>query len=230
MPPSDRSVPVARTGVAVTGTHMEHPPLLRGVIHAAAVPVAVLGAVHLVTVANGTSAVVASVVYGATMILVYLVSATYHLLARHGIGRRVMQRADHCTIYFAIAGTYTPVCLFTLDGVLRWVMLGLVWAGAAAGATIKLAAFERANKLGNILYIVLGWAAISTVPALTDTPKVLVAVVAGGAVYTVAAVLFEYNWPRRPARWFGYHELWHTLVVAGGTICYVANRALIVSG
>jgi hemolysin III len=140
-----------------------------------------------------------------------------------------MQRADHCTIYFAIAGTFTPVCMFALNGTLQWVLLAFVWAGAAVGATIKLAAFERAGGLGNGLYLILGWAAIATVPALTEKPAVLVAVVSGGAVYTVAAVLFRYNWPRRQARWFGYHELWHTLVVAGGAICYIANRALIVN-
>lgn len=206
---------------------LTRPPKLRGVIHAAAAPVAVFGTVHLVRSAETTRATVAAFVYGVTAAALYIVSASYHLLSRRGIGRVVLRRADHCTIYFAIAGTMTPLCLLAVEGAWRWLLLAAVWVGAIAGAVIKIVAFDRLTKVGFAMYLLLGWTAAAVLPALARRPGMLIAVLAGGALYTVAAVMFACGWPGRASRWFGFHETWHVNVTAAGVVFYLVNLQLI---
>lgn len=205
-------------------------PRLRGRLHLLALVASVGGLVWLLRSAHTPSAIAAAWVYGSAAILLYLSSSTYHVFAKGPRSRRIMQRIDHSMIYVLIAGTFTPVCLLVLDGSWRWIALGAMWTGAICGILLKVLAFERWGKLASALYIVLGWAALGTLPALIQRPALLAQIAVGGVLYTVGAIFFALGRPVLSPRWFGYHEVWHTFVVAAGAVLFVANLGLVQRG
>lgn len=205
-------------------------PVLRGRLHQVAFVASVVGAVVLVRSASSLQAEVVAWVYGTTACLLYLTSSTYHTGAWSPRVRRVLQRADHCMIYVLIAGTFTPICVLGLHGGWRWVLLGVMWAGAVAGVVVKIVALERAPIFGNALYIVLGWTGLAALPALVREPWSLLLVVAAGLLYTVGAALFAAKRPRLTSRWFGYHEVWHSLGVLAGVLLFLVNLRLVAAG
>jgi hemolysin III len=202
-------------------------PRLRGRLHQAAGVASVGGLAWLLADARTPRAVVAALVYGLATIALYFSSSSYHLYARSVRARLVMQRLDHSMIYVLIAGTYTPVCLLALHGSFRWMLLGLVWAGALIGVVLAALALDRFPRLTWGLYLVLGWAAIAAVPTLSQRPALLALAILGGVLYTVGAVLFALHRPRPIATWFGYHECWHALGVAAGIVFFAINLGLI---
>jgi hemolysin III len=202
-------------------------PRLRGRLHQVAAFLSIGGLVWLVADAHTPIAVLAAVVYGLATIALYFTSSSYHLYARAGRAREVMQRLDHSMIYVLIAGTYTPVCLLALTGSVRWVLLAIVWTGALAGVLFTLFAYERFPHMTFILSLVLGWSALLALPDLVERPGLLALAAIGGLLYTAGAILFACNWPGRTARWFGYHEYWHAFVVAAGGVFFAMNLALV---
>lgn len=161
--------------------------------------------------------VVASAIYGSTMILLYTVSSIYHGL-RPNMGKRVMQVIDHCTIYLLIAGTYTPVAL----GAIRtysmtwcWVLFGVVWGCAALGVVFTAIDMKRFEKLAMILYLGMGWCIIMAAkPAMASIPaRGLGWILAGGIAYTVGAVLYGLGKRHRYM-----HSVFHVFVVAGSIL------------
>ena len=202
-------------------------PHLRGVIHLVAAIASVIGLVALVVVASTPTALVAAIIYGLAGVLLYGVSSSYHLLAHSPQAQKVMRRIDHSMIFVLIAGTYTPVCLLALNGVGRWFLLAAVWAVALLGIFLKISALERFPKLGGTLYIAMGWLAILCLPALWSRPGILLLGGIGGLIYTAGAVLFFTQKPQGWPKWFGYHEVWHTLGVTAGVAFLIMNFDLI---
>jgi hemolysin III len=202
-------------------------PRLRGRLHLAAAVLSVGGLIWLVRSAHSTEATVGAWVYGLSSLLLYLTSGSYHVFARSPRARTIMQRADHSMIYLLIAGSATPPLLLLLHGWAQAALLGLMWAGAATGIVLKLVAFERFKRLGGALYIVLGWVGALSLPAFLNRPDALVLMVVAGALYTVGAALFAAGRPRLSPRWFGYHEVWHTLGVTAGVLVFIMNLSLI---
>ncbi len=125
-----------------------------------------------------------------------------------------MRRTDHGTILLMIAGSYTPFCLLTLDGTTARVILIGVWAGAAVGFVVALTGVAEKAVVGLLCYIGLGWLVVVVLPDLVRalTMAQLALLVAGGIVYTLGGVVLATRWPNPSARWFGYHEVWHTMV------------------
>ncbi len=205
-------------------------PKLRGRLHLAAAALSVAGLVWLVRSAGSTEARVAAWIYGLAALLLYLTSASYHVFARTPRARRVLQRADHSMIYVLIAGTFTPICMLAAGGPYRWAALAVMWAGAVAGIVMKVGFFERARRISGALYIVLGWAGLIVLPSLLQRPGLLIGIAAAGLLYTVGALLFALGKPALSPRWFGYHEVWHTLGVAAGGILFFANLGLVRAG
>ena len=207
--------------------HPPSRPRLRGWLHQAAFWASLAGLAALVHVANSTLALVAAWIYGCATAALYFVSFSYHVLARGPRARRVMQRADHSMIFVLIAGSFTPVVLLALHGLWRWGLLGAVWAIASGGVALKCFALERFPRLGGGLYIALGWAGLVAAPALLRRPIVGLLFLLGGTLYTVGAALFASGRPRLSPRWFGYHEAWHTFVIAAGGLMFVGNFMLV---
>jgi hemolysin III len=207
--------------------HAANRPRFRGWLHNAAFWASLPALAVLVHAASNTSALVAAWVFGCSTAALYLASSAYHVLARGPRARRILQRVDHSMIFVLIAGSFTPVALLAMYGPWRWALLGAVWGVAVAGIVLKCIALERFPRLGGGLYIALGWAGVVAAPALLHRPLIALLLGLGGIVYTVGAALFASGRPRLNPRWFGYHEVWHTFVVAAGALMFAGNFMLV---
>lgn len=202
----------------------EPQPILRGWSHALAVLPAVAGATTLAVVTRGNPAKQASlIVYGATLTLLFTVSALYHRVRWSPEWRAVWRRLDHATIFVVIAGTYTPVAVNMLGGWVQIAVLAAIWAAAGAGVLLVTAPHDvpRALKVG--AYIGVGWTAVLVLPVLyTRVGAVgVMALVAAGVLYSLGAVAYAL---RRPVLWprvFGYHEVFHLLVIAATVVLFL---------
>jgi hemolysin III len=199
-------------------------PRLRGVFHEWAFFASLGAAGLLLMLAGSAREAVASSVYVAALAAMFGASALYHRITWSPSVRPWMRRLDHSTIFVFIAGTYTPFALLAMEGWLSWVVLTVVWAGAAAGMLLSLAWIGAPKWLAAIVYLALGWVGVLAAPQLFSGAGVAAAtlVAVGGVLYTLGAIAYA---TKRPNRWpltFGYHELFHVLVVAAAAVQFVA--------
>jgi hemolysin III len=199
-------------------------PRLRGVSHQYAFYVALAAGAALVVLARGGEARAAALVYGLSLAAMFGASALYHRIDWSPRPRAWLRRLDHSMIYVLVAGTYTPFALLVLAPALGWTVLGVVWGGALAGVVISLAWIDAPRWLTAVLYVALGWVSIVTMPQLWDRAGVLaVALLAtGGVLYTVGAVVYARRRPDPVPRVFGYHEVFHVLVIAAAAVHFAA--------
>jgi hemolysin III len=198
-------------------------PRLRGVSHQwAFVAFAVLGVV-LVLVAPSGRATLAAAIYATSVIAMFGVSALYH---RHNwisvAARQWMRRLDHSMIFLLIAGTYTPFALLILNGALATAILIGVWAGAAAGIVMNLIWVDAPKWVTALVYVLLGWVAVAAFPEMTSRIGVVAIsmVATGGVLYTLGAVVYATKWPNPSPAVFGYHEIFHVLVIGAAALHY----------
>lgn len=204
--------------------HPADRPLWRGRLHAWAFFATIPAGLFLVIAADGTAATTGAAIYVATLLALFGTSASYHCLASGPRARAVMQRLDHAAIYLLIAGTYVPLCLVALPRSWGIPMLVAVGSLAVLGMVLKLAWFHGARYVSYALYLVMGWVAIVATPVLIAslTGLQLALILAGGVAYTVG---FPILVRRRPDPWpttFGYHEVWHLLVVVAAGLHFAA--------
>lgn len=196
-------------------------PLLRGWFHAAAAVGAVLVTVLLCWQSrHDPLRLLSMAVYGLSMLELYTVSAIYHLGRWSKSQRRRLRALDHANIFVLIAGTYTPLCLNILSGWLRVAILGAIWGLAISGVWIAVFRPRTPRLVGTLLYVGMGWVAILALPAfLTLLPWTATALlVAGGLLYTTGGLIYAWRWPNPFPRVFGYHEVFHLLVIAAGAL------------
>jgi hemolysin III len=210
--------------VTIAGTTQLLVPRLRGVSHAVAFFLAIAAAVVVVVLAPTDRATVAVAIYGAGLIALFGGSALYHRWPGPARFKPALQRIDHSTIFVFIAASYTPIALVVLHGALTWVMLAIAWTGAAAGIAFSLEWVDAPRGLVTGSYLALGWVAVIALPQLLSELRVapLALLVAGGLLYSAGAVVFA---RQRPDPWpatFGFHEVFHALVIAAATAHYIA--------
>ncbi len=220
----DGTYPVTVGRMLVTDAYGPR-PVLRGRLHFFAAVAAVPATLVLLAVSSGATARAAVAIYGATLIGLFAVSASYHRLARTPTSVKWFRRADHSMIFLLIAGTYTPICLLALPPSWGITTLAIVWVTALVGVGIKMARLGNGSgSSGSWLYIVLGWAGLLTAPLLVThlsaTQLVLLAV--GGVLYTAGAVVLGRRRPDPVPHVFGYHEVWHTMTIAAGGCHFAA--------
>jgi hemolysin III len=199
-------------------------PLLRGLSHACAFWVALAATIGLLVLAPSSTARIAAAVYGFGLCALFAASSTYHRWRWHPRWRPMLRRIDHSTIFVFIAASYTPVALLVMHGTLRWVILAAVWTGALGGVILSVAWITAPRVLAAACYLALGWVAIAALPQLVDALDVapLVLLAAGGVLYTAGAIVYA---TRRPDPWprtFGFHEIFHALVIAAAAVHFVA--------
>ena len=189
-------------------------PRLRGYLHLAGAALMLASAFWLWQAARGTMLRVAVVVYVCGVTAMLATSATYHVPNWPPRALRALRRADHSTIFLAVAGTFTPIVLATMPPTFGTVLLALVWVGATAGIVVRNVFHNARPWARTVPYVALGWVGVITLPWLwrySTTVAWLVA--AGGLLYTLGAVVYARRRPDPWPRWFGYHEVFHALTL-----------------
>ena len=201
-------------------------PLMRGVLHEIAFFVALVAGAVLVIAAPGSTAKIACAVYATSLATLLGVSALYHRPTWSDRARARMRRLDHSAIFVLIAGTYTPLAL-TLPSPAAKTMLTVAWAGAALGVLRALFWVRAPKWLVAMLALAMGWLAVLYLPSVhtaTSTP-VIVWMGLGGALYSLGALSYAFRRPNPWPRVFGYHEVFHALVVAAA-VCHFVSVSL----
>ena len=201
-------------------------PKLRGWLHLAAAPLALIAGLVLVLVSSTTAGRLGAGVFVGAAAVQYAVSAAYNIGTYAPRTTLMLRRADHCTIFLLIAGSYTPFALVLLEGQARTTLLALAWGGAAAGIVFKVL-FPHTHRLISVLpYIGLGWVAVFFLPhfAATATTATLLLFITGGVLYSAGLVVYGFRRPNPSVTWFGFHELFHaaTLLAFGAHFTAVA--------
>jgi len=204
-------------------------PLLRGWLHLACFFLSIPAGVVLILEASAGRAQVGAVVYAVGLTALFGASAAYHRPRWSPKWRLRFKRLDHGTIFVMIAGTYTPLCLVVLGGVLGTAMLVSVWAGAIAGVVLAAVGIAERRYIGGACYIALGWVAVAATPALAQHLSVaqMALIVSGGVIYTVGVCVLGTKRPDPFPRVFGYHEIWHVMVVAAAVCHFIVIQSVI---
>jgi hemolysin III len=209
----------------MTETSRELPakPLLRGVLHEIAAFVAAIAGGILVLLAPGSRARFGALVYGISLVTLFAVSALYHRPTWPERARRVLRRLDHSAIFLLIAGTYTPLS-FLIGSRTGWIFLAIVWGGALLGIVISIAWVRAPKALVAAVCVLLGWAALPVLPAINAAlgTSAVVLLAAGGVTYSLGALVYAIGKPNPFPRVFGYHEVFHALVIVAAGFHFAA--------
>jgi hemolysin III len=199
-------------------------PRLRGWLHLAAFPAAVIGGLVLVLFAPSDRARLALTVYAVTSSLLFGISALYHRGRWSPRVHAVLARLDHANIFLIIAGTYTPFAVLVLPDGPGDVVLAVVWAGALLGVAFRVLWLDAPRWLYVPAYLALGWTAVFVLPEMVRRGGVVVTLLllAGGALYSMGGLVYAVRRPDPSPRWFGFHEVFHALTIVAFTTQYVA--------
>ncbi len=199
-------------------------PRFRGVSHRIAFFLALPLAVVLAFEVDTGAGRVAAIAFGTSAAAMFGASALYHGVHWPDAKRRWLRRLDHAGIYGLIAGTYTAVGLLVLEGSWRTIVLGIVWVGAAAGIALKFLWVDGPKWLSAAIGIALGWVAVVAFPQIVAGVGVAgsVLVVVGGIAYTAGALVYALRRPDPIPAVFGYHEVFHALVIVAVACQYSA--------
>jgi len=208
-------------------------PRLRGVLHQWAFISSVPLGVALVVAAGDVRARIAVSVYAVSLVALFGISALYHRVNWRSLSaHRWMRRLDHSMIFVLIAGSYTPFALLALHGPLAVAILVVVWAGALGGVVLTLVCSSAPKWLRAMLYVTLGWVAVAALPQLAAAIGTggLALVALGGVLYTVGAVVYSVKRPDPAPSVFGYHELFHALVITAAALQFAVIAFWVVPG
>lgn len=206
-------------------------PRLRGWLHLATAPLALIAGIVLVVLSPDATTRTGSAIFAATALVLFTVSAVYHRGTWSPATLSLLKRFDHSNIFLLIAGSCTPFALLLLSGTDRIVMLSIMWGGAIAGVAMKVLWKGAPRWLSAPIYIALGWAPVfffgdfaSGAAAKYDAgigTAVIVLVAVGGGLYTLGAIVYGTKFPNPWPRWFGFHEVFHTFTILAFISHYV---------
>jgi len=199
-------------------------PRLRGVFHhVAAFVFPALGLV-LILLASTAAARVAVAVYAAGCTAMYATSALYHRGRWSVVARQRMRRLDHSMILVGIAATYTPIAVVGLHPSAARVLLGVVWGLAGVGVIVRNTWLDAPRWLVASIYIAVGWTALVALPTLWTQLGVVTffLLILGGLLYSAGALVYSRQRPDPAPSVFGYHEVFHALVLVAGLVFYIA--------
>jgi hemolysin III len=208
-------------------------PRLRGVSHQWAFFVSLVTGAALVLAAPNGRATAAAAIYAGSVAGLFGASALYHRVNWSTAGaRRWMRRLDHSMIFLLIAGTYTPFAVLALDGPLATAILVVVWSAALGGIVLKLVWIDAPKWLVALIYVAIGWVALAAFPQLLSKLGVTATamVAAGGLLYTAGALVYARRRPDPAPTVFGYHEIFHALVILAAALQYAVVAFWVLPG
>lgn len=192
--------------------------LFNAISHGIGVGLAIAGLVLAVVRAAGhhsPTGVVCAAIYGASMIIMYLISCLYHSFSPRIGAKKVFRILDHCDIYIFIAGCYTPFCLSAIGGGLGWTVFGVEWACTVCGVLFNAINMEKFKKISFVLYLIMGWMIVFTFSALCKSVANtgLFLLLSGGIMYTLGAVLYLIGAKRKY-----FHTVFHFFILAASVL------------
>ena len=218
-PPASSSVPAGPTAPTAPIK-----PKLRGWLHAVTFPIAAIAGLVLVTFAPTVTGRVAAAVFTLTAMQLFGVSALYHRGSWRARGTAILRRLDHSNIFLLIAGTYTPFALLLLDREQAIILLCTVWGGALLGVAFRVFWVGAPRWLYTPIYLALGWTAVFWFGDFQRSggTAVVALLIAGGLMYSLGGLVYGLKRPNLWPKWFGFHEIFHALTIAGFICHYVA--------
>ena len=205
-------------------------PRLRGWLHLVNAPLTLAAGIVLIALSPTASTRVGSTIFAGSALVLFTVSAIYHRGTWSPRAHGFLQRFDHANIFVLIAGSCTPFAILLLDGAERWAMLGITWGGALAGVAMKVLWSGAPRWVSAPIYIALGWAPVFFFGDFVTGAMgygeaigtaVIVLVVVGGGLYTIGGLVYGTQFPNPWPRWFGFHEVFHTLTILAFVTHYV---------
>ena len=198
-------------------------PLMRGWLHLGAAPIALVAGMVLVVFAPTLEGRISTAIFTLTAVMLFGTSAVYHRGNWSPRVAGILKRMDHSNIFLIIAGTYTPFALLLPRDDARTMLL-IVWSGAIAGVLFRVFWVGAPRWLYTPVYVALGWVAVFYLGPLLKFggPAIVTLIAVGGLLYTVGALVYGIKRPNPSPRWFGFHEIFHTLTVAAFTVHYIA--------
>jgi hemolysin III len=204
-------------------------PRLRGWLHTVTAPIALASGIVLIVLAPTAPAAVAAGAFALSAVVLFTTSAIYHRGNWSPRAEQRLKRLDHANIFLLIAGTYTPFAVLALHGATRVALLAAVWGAAVVGAVSRVVWVGAPRWSYVPLYLGLGWAAAFVVPQLLNgagtAAFTLVAI--GGLLYTIGGIVYGLKRPDPSPRWFGFHEIFHSLTVAAFICQYIAASLVV---
>lgn len=191
--------------------------------HLAGVVAAFIGTIFLARVASeSASMLITALVYGMSLVFLFSASSLYHVFKKEENEVSFWRRMDRTAIFFMIAGTYTPVSYYCMDGNWRWIMIAVQWSLVGFGF-ISQVFFPRAPRaVYAVIYLCMGWAALfpmkQVLSNMTFSQEFLL--FAGGVAFTAGGLIYAIKKPRMFPGIFSFHELFHIMVLVGGTLHY----------
>lgn len=198
---------------------------LSGALHLFGLTLSVFGLAALILAGPGSAwKIVSFSIYGAALILLFTFSVIYHWVPQSWGGpNQIFRKLDHLSIYLLIAGTYTPFCLVTMRGPWGWSLFGIIWGLAVSGILIQAVYINVDRRFTTLIYIAMGWMVLIAFKPLLGTLNIngIWLLIFGGAVYSLGGVVYAL---RRPNlfKYYGFHELWHSLVLLGAFLHFLA--------
>lgn len=184
-----------------------------------------IGMVALLIAGRGNLAKEISLaVYGAGLILLFSASAAYHLYNGDAKRLLVLRKFDHSSIYVLIAASYTPMCVIAFRGAWQWGLLAVIWGLALIGIAVKVFVIKGPRWLTAGIYLLMGWLSLASIGEMMATLSIasIVWLVAGGAIYSLGAVIYITKKMDFKPGVFGFHEVWHIFVLLGALCHYIA--------
>jgi hemolysin III len=193
-------------------------------------PVALLAGSALVILAPTLQARFTVAIFTLSAVVLFSISATYHTINWTPNIKRVLRRFDHANIFLIIAGTYTPLTVIWLDTTTATTLLSLVWGGSIAGLLFRIFWLSAPRWLYVPIYIALGWAALLYLPDFYQSAGALIVglILTGGILYSAGAIIYALKRPNFSDKYFGFHELFHSLTIAA-FFCHYAAIAITVA-
>ncbi len=199
--------------------------IFNSVTHGVGSLLSIAGTAVLIVIAaiySNAWGVVSCAVYGASLIILYTMSTLYHAIT-NAKAKAFFRIMDHNTIFFLIAGTYTPITLVTLHGAFGWVLFGIVWGAAVLGIVFTSINLEKFRKPSVVCYIAMGWVIIIAIkPMLEHVPPLsLWFLLIGGLLYTIGIIFYAIK------RVKYFHSVWHIFTVAGSVFHYFSIMLMV---
>jgi hemolysin III len=222
--------PLTRSGVDIVAAVNDQLPVLRGRLHQHTIWFSLAAAALLVAFAPAGTARLVAVIYGVGLNALFIASAVYHRWPAGSRWKPVLRRIDHCVIFVFIAASYTPIAVLVLEPPSSTIVLVSVWAGALLGVVFSVAWIDAPRLAVALAYIGVGWVIVIALPEVFGETGVAPAILflAGGLLYSAGAVVYARKRPDPWPRIFGFHELFHALVIAAALLHFVAMAGWVI--